>query len=261
LVLKGGELKTFKGATGNVCSAKMYYRVYTGTPSGAFTMINLPYYDGCSSGTFPTGGPCNNGDQKWRDVSQNIDLTAFSAGTYTLEVYYEITGSHTSTSSCGTTQYLNNNGSNYTSTFTLLAAPTASNTGPYCEGTGTVTLSASNGGTSYSWSGPSSFVSSTQNPSNGTPSSSNAGTYTVTVNVGGCTQTVTTSVVVNPAASVLANSNSPFCAGQAINLTATDGFATYAWSGPNSFSSSSQNPSISNAQAINAGTYTVTFTD
>ena len=261
LVLKGGELKTFKSATGNVCSAKMYYRIYSGTPSGAFSQINLPYYDGCVSGTFPTGGPCNSGDQKWRDVSQNIDLTTFSAGTYTLEVYYEITGSHLSSSSCGTTMVLNNSGANYTSTFTLVAQASASNTGSYCEGTGTVSLSASIGGTSYSWSGPSSFASSTQNPTNGSPSSSNAGTYTVTMNVGGCTQTASTSVVVNPAASVLANSNSPFCTGQAINLTATDGFATYAWSGPNSFSSSSQNPSISNAQAVNAGTYTLTVTD
>jgi uncharacterized protein (TIGR02145 family) len=263
LVLKGAELKTWRNtSSGNVCSAKMYYSIYpTGSPTGVFTPINLPYYDGCSGGAFPTGGPCNNGDQKWRDISQNINLTNYTAGSYTLEVYYEITGSHTSTSGCGTTQYLNNNGSNYTSTFTLLAAPTASNTGPYCEGTGTVSLSASNGGTSYSWSGPNSFASSIQNPSNGTPSSSNAGTYTVTVNVGGCTQTVSTSVVVNPAASVLANSNSPFCAGQAINLTATDGFSTYAWSGPNSFSNATQNPSISNAQAVNAGTYTLTVTD
>ena len=35
---------------------------------------------------------------------------------------------------------------------------------------------------------------------------------------------------------------------------------TYAWSGPSSYSSTTQNPSIVNAQLINSGTYTVTFT-
>lgn len=262
LMLKGAELKTWKNtSSGNVCSARMYYRVYTtGSPSGAFTSINLPYYDGCSGGAYPTGGPCNNGDQKWRDISQNINLTNYAAGAYTLEVYYEITGSHTSTSGCGTTQFLNNNGSNYTATFTLLAAPTASNTGAYCEGTGTVTLSASNGGTSYSWSGPNSFSNATQNPTNGAPSTTNAGTYTVTVNIGGCTQTAQTTVTVNPTPSVIANSNSPICAGQTLNLTSTDGLNAYSWSGPSSFSNSTQNPTLSNFQATNAGTYTVTVT-
>lgn len=261
LVLKGAELKTFKNNTGNVCSARMYYRVYpSGSPSGAFTLVNLPFYDNCSSGAFPTGGPCNTGDQKWRDITQNIDLTTYSAGTYSLEVYYEISGSHTSTSGCGTIQYLNNSGANYISSFTILAAPTAGNTGPYCEGVGTVTLSASNGGTSYSWSGPNSFANATQNPTNGSPSTSNSGTYTVTVNLAGCTQTAQTSVTVNPLPSVIANSNSPICAGQSLNLTSTDGHNSYAWSGPNSFSNATQNPTLTNFQAANAGTYTVTVT-
>ncbi|MBU3659095.1 MAG: hypothetical protein FGM14_04450 [Flavobacteriales bacterium] len=261
LILKGAEIKTFKNNTGNVCSARMYYRVYpSGSPSGAFTSVNLPFYDNCSGGAFPTGGPCNTGDQKWRDIAQNIDLTTYSAGTYSLEVYYEISGSHTSTSGCGTTQFLNNSGANYISSFTILAAPTANNTGSYCEGTGTVTLSASNGGTSYSWSGPNSFTSSTQNPTNGSPSTSNAGTYTVTVNLGGCTQTAQTTVTVNPIPSVIANSNSPICAGQSLNLTSTDGYNSYAWSGPNSFSNATQNPTLTNFQAANAGTYTVTVT-
>jgi hypothetical protein len=86
-------------------------------------------------------------------------------------------------------------------------------------------------------------------------------TYTFTPTAGLCASSTTMTITVNPLPSVIANSNSPFCAGQAINLTATDGFSAYAWSGPNSFSNATQNPSISNAQAINAGTYTVTVTD
>lgn len=236
LILKGAEIKTFKNNTGNVCSARMYYRVYpSGSPSGAFTTVNLPFYDNCSGGAFPTGGPCNTGDQKWRDIAQNIDLTTYSAGTYSLEVYYEISGSHTSTSGCGTTQFLNNSGANYISSFTILAAPTASNTGSYCEGTGTVTLSASNGGTSYSWSGPNSFANATQNPTNGSPSTSNAGTYTVTVNLGGCTQTAQTTVTVNPRP-VLSNGTVSACTGVPFSFTPTGTNiptgTTYSWSAP-----------------------------
>jgi uncharacterized protein (TIGR02145 family) len=327
LLLKGAEIKTWKAATANVCSGKMYYRVYTtGSPSGAFTLVNLPYYDGCSSGTFPTGGPCNTGDQKWRDISQSINLTNYAAGNYTLEVYYEITGSHLSTSTCETTLTLNNSGANYTSTFTLLAIPTASNTGAYCVGE-TIQLNAANG-TSYSWSGPNSFSASTQSPTIATATTAMAGTYTVTATLGaGCSQTATTSVVintpttptftqvaticagaslsalpttsnnsitgtwspaldnsqtttytftptaglcantttmtitVNPAPSVVVSNNGPLCTGQTLNLTCSDSYSTYAWSGPSSFSSALQNPTIASVVAGNAGIYTLTATD
>ncbi|MBK9508141.1 MAG: immunoglobulin domain-containing protein [Cytophagaceae bacterium] len=35
---------------------------------------------------------------------------------------------------------------------------------------------------------------------------------------------------------------------------------TYQWTGPNGFTSTSSNPSIPNAQALNSGTYTLTVT-
>lgn len=61
-----------------------------------------------------------------------------------------------------------------------------------------------------------------------------------------------------------ASSNSPGCTGGAINLsanTSTSNTLTYAWSGPNSFSSALSNPTISNATTAMAGTYTVTVSD
>lgn len=56
-------------------------------------------------------------------------------------------------------------------------------------------------------------------------------------------------------------SNTPVCSGNTINLTcvAQTG-ATYAWSGPNSFTSTTQNPSITNATTGMSGTYTATLT-
>jgi len=233
LLLKGAELKTFKSNTGNVCSAKMYYRVYSGAPSGAFTAVNLTFFDGCSSGAFPTGGPCNVGDQKWRDISQSINLTSYVPGTYSLEIYYELIGSHVSTSTCEITQYLNNNGSNYIANFTIISALTASNTGPYCEGVGTVTLGASNGSGSYAWSGPSSFSAATQNPANGSPIVASAGVYTVTATNTGCISTATTTVVVNTVPSI-SNKTGTICSGGTHTLaTASPDFVpsgtTYSW--------------------------------
>ena len=52
------------------------------------------------------------------------------------------------------------------------------------------------------------------------------------------------------------SSNSPVCSGQTLNLTAsTITGATYIWTGPNGFYSTAQNPSISNANTANSGTY------
>ena len=58
------------------------------------------------------------------------------------------------------------------------------------------------------------------------------------------------------AAQVTATSNSPVCSGTTIQLN-TPAQGTYSWTGPNGFTSNLQNPSIPNATAANAGTYTV----
>jgi hypothetical protein len=64
-----------------------------------------------------------------------------------------------------------------------------------------------------------------------------------------------------PPASPNAGSNSPICAGQTLQLTAsTVTGATYSWTGPNGFSSNLQNPTIPNATTADAGAYSVTAT-
>jgi hypothetical protein len=147
-----------------------------------------------------------------------------------------------------------------TSTVTILSAPVVSigSNSPVCSGS-TLNLTASGGGT-YSWSGPNSFSSTLQNPSIANVTSAAAGVYTVTVTgTNGCTATATVSVSIKPLPSVTIGSNSPVCSGTTLNLTSTGG-GTYSWSGPNSFSSTVQNPSIANVTTAATGIYTVTVT-
>jgi hypothetical protein len=62
--------------------------------------------------------------------------------------------------------------------------------------------------------------------------------------------------------SINASSNSPICIGSNLNLTESGGEAvSWDWTGPNSFTSSSQNPTISSVSSSEAGLYTVTITD
>lgn len=57
------------------------------------------------------------------------------------------------------------------------------------------------------------------------------------------------------------SNNSPICVGQTIQLTANSvNGATYHWHGPAGFTSNSQNPTIPNAQMINAGDYYLRIT-
>ncbi|HAQ38235.1 MAG TPA: hypothetical protein DCQ58_06965, partial [Saprospirales bacterium] len=81
------------------------------------------------------------------------------------------------------------------------------------------------------------------------PASTNI--YIVTVRVNGCEDSDDATVFVRVPPIVTASSNSPVCAGYSINLTstATGGTApyTYNWSGPGGFTSTSQNPTRTNA--------------
>ncbi len=137
-----------------------------------------------------------------------------------------------------------------------------SSNSPLCEGF-TLQFSASTfvSGTTYSWTGPNSFNSTSPNPFiNGATPLQN-GNYFVTMKWYGCEVTDTAQVTVKPLpAKPVANSNAPLCAGETLNLTATSSTSgvTYSWAGPASFTSSVQNPSISNTTTAISGDYIVT---
>lgn len=135
-------------------------------------------------------------------------------------------------------------------------SPTAANAGPYCTGQ-TINLTSSGGGT-YSWTGPANFTSTAQNPTRANAATTMGGVYTVTVTNNGCSASKTTTVVVNQT-TARASSNSPVCKDSTLYLFSSGG-GTYSWTGPLSFTSTLQNPSITAIQTTQAGKYKVTVT-
>lgn len=140
-----------------------------------------------------------------------------------------------------------------------LPVATATSNGPVCQNQ--VLSFTGGGGISYAWTGPAGFSSTAQNPVLGAAALNASGTYSLTVIDGnGCISNATVAVVVNPNPNPVAASNSPVCLSQNLNLTSSGGGASYSWTGPGGFSSTLQNPSISNTNASMAGQYNVTVT-
>jgi hypothetical protein len=140
---------------------------------------------------------------------------------------------------------------------------TAAVVGPACTN-GVLALSATStvAGSSFSWTGPNTFTSSSQNPLINLPTVAANGSYTVTVTepTGTCSDTEVVNITINAPPIATASNNGPICAGANINLSSTGG-GTYTWNGPLSFISSVQNPTITSVTTNNAGIYTVTVTN
>lgn len=140
-----------------------------------------------------------------------------------------------------------------------IIAPPISNNGPLCASqTLNLTVSNPSSGATYNWTGPNNWTSTQMNPSIPNATTSNSGTYTLTISSGGQTSPpVSTEVIINslPIVSVTAT-NSTICIGSQSSLTAT-GASTYSWSG-GLINGSTDNPI--NVNPTNTTTYTVTGT-
>ena len=167
---------------------------------------------------------------------------------------------------------LNNCPSASVGPFTLVdpnppATPTASSNTPICSGNALNLTAATTttGAIQYNWSGPNNFTSTSQNPTITAATTVASGTYSVTATLNSCVSAAGTVVVLvdsTPVAPIV-SSNSPLCFGSNLNLTSTISFPstlTYAWTGPNGFTASVQNPTILNATELASGTYSLTIT-
>lgn len=188
-------------------------------------------------------------------VCTGATYTATTSGNYTVQI----------TNINGTTNCSATSAAVAVTVKTMPAVPAVQNNGPLCVGS-MLQLSAvsTTAGSTYDWTGPASFVSNIQYPTISNVQLANAGVYAATATLNGCTSAAgTTNVIVYPIPPTpVASNNSQICPNTELDLFATDTFtsATFAWTGPNGFTSAQQNPVIANAPATDAGTYYVTAT-
>ena len=145
------------------------------------------------------------------------------------------------------------------------SAPIVTNNGPVCEGENGQFMTATQAGASYEWysdAGLTNLVSVMQNPivNNITVDT----TWHLVVTLIGCSSPATASQIqVNPTPTVPAiPADFDVCEGDNITLATTTVASSYSWTGPNGFTSNLQNPTVvTNARAIDAGTYTLATID
>ena len=181
----------------------------------------------------------------WGDGSTNQSITVTESGDYTVTV--------TDDNSCQNTDTIHVNKLARPSAPILSATDNTSCTTP----NGVITITNAADGLTYS-------IDGTNFSPNTTFNGLNAEDFTITVkNENGCVNTA--SITVNTAGNTVnatANANTP-CIGGELQLTAETETtnATFAWSGPNAFTSNVQNPIRTNANADMNGNYTLTVTD
>lgn len=246
LIITNGGCSSTPATTTVVVNPVPTATASSNTPICVGSALNLAGNTVAGTTTYSWTGP--NG---FTSTSQNPTInpaTAAASGTYT----YTLTNG-----GCASAPV--------TTTVVVTAAPvaTASSTSPLCIG---ATLNLTGNaivGATYAWTGPNGFVSTLQSPSITSITAAGAGVYSLTITNGGCASTpATTTVVINPTPTATATSNSPQCEGGTLNLNSNSiAGATYAWTGPNGFTSTSQNPTINPLTAANAGTYSLVITN
>ena len=145
----------------------------------------------------------------------------------------------------------------------LPPTPTITSNSPVCEGAALTLNTANISGAIYYWEGVNGFTSSSVNPTINNATSAIGGSYSLKIKFNGCLSSLSTPLVVAvnpiPAAPTI-SSNSPIEEDKTLNLTASNVTgATFAWSGPNGYTSNIQNPAII-ASLANAGSYYASLT-
>ncbi len=115
-----------------------------------------------------------------------------------------------------------------------------------CEGE-TLFLSVGGINGSYIWEGPNNFTSNISDPSISNVSTLASGLYSVSISDGGCMTTGTINISIKPKPDVKAMGGVLDCNTGSIQLQGVSNTpgVTFSWVGPNSFSSTLQNPFVS----------------
>lgn len=127
----------------------------------------------------------------------------------------------------------------------------------------TIALDAA-GATTYNWTGPNGFISPSESILLTNVNALNEGYYSVVgTDANGCVNADSLFIEILDLPAITLNStnaNNAFCQNSLISLNSS-GASVYEWNGPAGFSSSLQNPIITNATALNQGWYFVNATD
>ncbi len=137
----------------------------------------------------------------------------------------------------------------------VIAAPDATITGvgPFCSNDLPVTLSAATSGGTWSGSGITNVATGAFDPASATIGNN---TITYTVTVGGCTDTKTTTIVVNAAPDATITAAGPFCIlDPSTTLTAATSGGTWSGTGITNASTGAFDPAIAGV-----GTFVITYT-
>jgi trimeric autotransporter adhesin len=129
-----------------------------------------------------------------------------------------------------------------------------SNNGPLCFGDAlNITATTTNIGVTYAWTGPVAFSSAVQNPSIASVDYPNAGIYTLTSTLNGCSSTTTSNVIINTGTSTAINPVASICSNSSsFNVTSLNPGGV--WSGTAISSTGIFDPSL----AV-IGTNTITY--
>ncbi len=141
--------------------------------------------------------------------------------------------------------------------------PVAGNGGPVCVGdTIHLFVTSATPGVTYTWVNASGFTATDQNPLVVPGTLADTGFYFVTAMLAGCSATDSTMVLVKPRPVPAFTWNYPVCPYDTFRLSCSNSDSlltyTYAWAGPNGFTSTSQNVAIE-ASDTTAGNYALTI--
>ncbi|MFN4234250.1 MAG: gliding motility-associated C-terminal domain-containing protein [Bacteroidia bacterium] len=272
--LFSGELNPTWMIINVATSGNLEFNFGAGTQSGCYDWIMWPYNANTCSGIFNNTLPpvrCNwNGN--CADCGTGIGPVPPNATGFNCQSNYEPTlpvtaGQQFIICFSNYSGVYTNVPLSFTGTAQVSCNPVNVIGGTICPGQ-CINLLATGGLSGHTWTPATGLNTTTGTSVQACPTTTT--TYTVTANIlPSGTASDTAIVTVLPAndpqcsstCSVTASSNSPICEGQTLNLTSTNltGY-TYSWTGPNGFTSTNQNPTISNATAAASGTYTVVAT-
>jgi gliding motility-associated-like protein len=138
----------------------------------------------------------------------------------------------------------------------VLSNPTFSGDTTICEGDPLYLSSISNPGKTYLWTGPNGFISTSQDLIIPAINSTNVGKYTFRMS--GCPNEIST--IVTTLNRPLITGDTTLCVGDPLNLiSVASPDNSYLWTGPNGYTSTSQNLEIPLTNLNHAGKYTLTL--